>query len=322
MKMINNYLNSFENYLPEDSRNEVRAELESSVFEELDDMQETLGRDLTLEEQEDYLLKLGHPMRIAAGYLPNQELINKDYFPAYKKALEISLTVVAIIILLTSIRLNFEDLSFIGFLFDVFWRVLDIGLDVLMIVTFVFYALQKSNYDLNKLYSWSPNDLTSSGKKIPLSRFNRFFEMMFEGLFLVFWNHLFYSEETFINVPFINSEVIQNISLSAEWGSVHWILNGLVGASLLVNAYHFIVGHENKWSTSINMLNNLISIVVLIFIASFDQFVLIESTNLSDFNWEEILKGININIFIVLGFIGAVTLWDILTDAKRLMKNE
>jgi len=321
MKMINNYLNSFENYLPEDSKDEVRAELESSIYEELDDMQESLGRDLSQQEQESYLLKLGHPMRVASGYLPNQELISKDYFPAYKKALEISLTVVAIIILLTSIRLNFEDLSIMGFLFDVFWRVLDMSIDVLVIVTFVFYALQKSNYDLNKLYSWSPKDLSSSGKKVPLSRFDPFFEMMFEGLFLVFWNHLFYSEEILINVPFIGSEIIQNISISTEWQSVHWIINGLVGASLLMNAFYFLVGHKNRLSIFINILNNFISIAVLVFIASFDQFILIESFNLSDFNWQEIVERININILIVLGFIGVVALWDIYADVKRLKGN-
>lgn len=318
MKMINNYLNSFENYLPENSRAEVREELESSILEEVEDMQETLGRELSLQEQEDYLLKLGHPMRVAAGYLPNQELINKDYFPAYKKALEISLTIAAIIILLTSIHLNFEDLSIIGFLFDVFWRVLDISLDVLVIVTLVFYAFQKNNYDLNELYSWSPKDLTSSGKKVPLSRFNHFFEMMFEGLFLVFWNHLFYSDEILINVPFVGSEIIQNISISPEWLSVHWIINALVGASLLMNAFHFLMGHKNRWTTLINLANNVISIAVLIFIATFDQFVLIESVSLGDFNWENIIKGININIFIILAFIGAVAVWDIVSDVQRL----
>ncbi len=47
MKMINNYLNSFENYLPEDSKEEIRAELESSIYAEVDDMKEALGRDLS-----------------------------------------------------------------------------------------------------------------------------------------------------------------------------------------------------------------------------------------------------------------------------------
>jgi len=318
MKLINNYLDSFESYLPEESKTEVRMELESSVFEEVEDMQAKLGRELSLQEQESYLLKLGHPMRVAAGYLPNQELINKDYFPAYKKALEVSLAIFSIIVLLTSIRLNFEDLSIIGYVFDVFWRVLEISLDVFVVVTFIFYALQTSNYDLNKLYSWSPKELTNSGRKIPLSRFNRFFEMTFEGLFLVVWNHLFYSEQVLFEWPFMSSEVMQNISLSEEWQSVHWLVNLLVGASILLNVYHFLTGHENKRSTLINISNNFVSIIVLIFIANFDQFLVVEKTDLVNFDWKNIVETLNINIFVFLGFIGAVALWDIYSDVKKL----
>jgi len=318
MRLINNYLDSFESYLPEESKAELRMELESSVFEEVEDMQAELERELSLQEQEAYLLKLGHPMRVAAGYLPNQELINKDYFPAYKKALEFSLAIFAIIVLLTSIQLNFEDLSIIGYVFDVFWRVLEMSLDVFIVVTFIFYALQKSNYDLNKLYSWSPKELTNSGKKIPLSRFNRFFEMTFEGLFLVIWNHLFYSEQVLFEWPFMGSEIVQNISLSEEWQSVHWVVNILVAASILLSAYHFLTGHENKRSTLINISNNLMSIVVLIFIASFDQFLVVASVDLADIDWQSIVETLDINIFIFLGFIGAVALWDIYSDVKKL----
>ncbi len=260
-------------------------------------------------------------MRVAANYLPNQELINKDYFPAYKKALELSFMIFSIIILLNSIYLNFEDLSIIGFILDVFWRVLEMGLYVFVVVTVFFYLMQKNNYDLNELYSWSPKDLTSSGKKIPLSRFNRFIEMMFEGLFLAFWNYYFYSAQANIETAFIDSGILQNISLSPEWQSVHWIVNVVVGASLLLNVYHFLSAHKNTWTTVINISNNLLSIAVLIFIANFDQFLVVESFEVADFNWHKIVKFVNINVLIGLGVISLVALWDIYSDVKRLKLN-
>jgi len=311
--MINNYLSSFESYLPEDTREEVRAELEASILEEVDDMQENLGRELSTQEQENYCLKLGHPMRVASNYLPNQELIGHDYFPAYKKALEISLLAFSLIILLTSVSLNFEDLSIIGFIFNVFWRVVETSLDVFVVVTIIFYLLQKSNFDLDKLYAWSPGDLREGVKKVSLGRFNCFFEMMFEGLFLVFWNHLFYSDQILLDF-----DIVQNVSLSVEWQSVHWIINILVGVSILLNGFHFIAGHLNKWSIKLNILNNLVSIMVLVFIASFDKFVVIEFTDLKNLNWINIIENINVNIFILLGFIGAVAIWDTFTNIKRL----
>ncbi|MGB0495479.1 MAG: hypothetical protein ACPGJI_03905 [Kangiellaceae bacterium] len=316
MKMITNYLNSFEYYLPEENKEEVRAELESSIYEEIDDMQEELGRELSQQEQENYLLKLGHPMRVASNYLPNQELINKDYFPAYKKALEVSLLVFSIIVLLTSIRLNFEDLSIIGFIFDVFWRVVEMSFNVFVVVTLIFYGLQKSNYDLNELYSWSPKDLTSSGKKVPLSRFNQFFEMIFEGLFLVFWNHLFYANQILLDY-----DVIQNISLSVEWQSVHWLVNFVVAFSLLLNIFHFLTGYKNNWSSYASIGNNILSILVLIYIASFDEFLSIDSMSAGDLDWTRIVEVLNINILIILGVIGLVAIWDIYSDFKKLKQS-
>ena len=81
MQMITNYLDSFENYLPDESKDDVRAELESSILAQIEDKQLEIGRELNLQEQEQLLLKIGHPMRVAAAYLPDQQLINKDYFP-------------------------------------------------------------------------------------------------------------------------------------------------------------------------------------------------------------------------------------------------
>ncbi len=49
MNMINNYLNSFANYLPAESRKEVRDELESSILAQIEDKENQLGRNLTLE---------------------------------------------------------------------------------------------------------------------------------------------------------------------------------------------------------------------------------------------------------------------------------
>jgi hypothetical protein len=59
----------------------------------------------------------------------------------------------------------------------------------------------------------------------------------------------------------------------------------------------------------------------LIFIASFDQFFLIESTEIGGFNWDKILNALSINIFIILGVISLIAIWDIVTDVKRLMRD-
>ena len=93
MRMIDEYLNSLESFLPDDLKQEVRDELEASIYAQLEDECGALGRELNQQEQEILLRKIGHPMRVAAAYLPNQELVGNEYFPAYKKALQIALSI-------------------------------------------------------------------------------------------------------------------------------------------------------------------------------------------------------------------------------------
>ena len=64
MKMIQNYLDSLESYLPDELKQDVRDELEASLMSQVEDSQETLGRDLNLVETEALLKKLGHPINI------------------------------------------------------------------------------------------------------------------------------------------------------------------------------------------------------------------------------------------------------------------
>ena len=75
MQMINNYLNSLESYLPDQLKKDVREEFEASIYDQFEERQEELNRDLTEIEQEELLVKIGHPMQVAARYLPNQKLI-------------------------------------------------------------------------------------------------------------------------------------------------------------------------------------------------------------------------------------------------------
>ena len=98
--MINNYLDSFENYLTVENHKEIREELEASLLDQIEEKEEQLSRPLNKQEQEELLLKLGHPMKVAAGFLPNQQLVSAEYFPAYKKVLIIALWIYGIITVL------------------------------------------------------------------------------------------------------------------------------------------------------------------------------------------------------------------------------
>ncbi len=313
MKMINNYLNSFESYLPEDTKTEVRAELESSILEQTDDMESELGRQLNQLEQEQLLLKIGHPMRVAAAYLPNQELINKDFYPAYKKSLYTALTVFGVLTILLIVPFNLFKGEVIGSLISIVSSLLETGVWVFASVTFIFYLMQKNGVSLEQIYAWSPKHLKYSVKKVPLSRFETGFEMIFEGLFLIWWNNLFNAESLIID-----SELVQNISMSPEWQSVFWVVNVSVGVSILLNFYKLIVSAWNNISIVTNIIIAIADIVIILFILQFEQLIVIESVEIGSLDWKVIGWTIQFNIKIFLTIISMMAVWDIYSGVKKL----
>ena len=50
--MINNYLDSFENYLTVENHKEIREELEASLLDQIEEKEEQLSRPLNKQEQE------------------------------------------------------------------------------------------------------------------------------------------------------------------------------------------------------------------------------------------------------------------------------
>jgi uncharacterized membrane protein len=313
MKMINNYLNSFETYLPEESSKEIREEFESSLLEQIEDKEQHLGRALNEQEQEELLLKIGHPVRVASAYLPNQELISRDYFPAYKRALEISLSVFAVLTLLSVLPFKLGTAGILTLMISLFASVISVSMNVFLVVTGIFYLMQRYDFDLNTLYAWSPKKLSSNVSKISLSRFEVFFEMAFEGLFLVIWNRLFLSESIWINNGFI-----ENFSMSENWSIVYLPVNIVVGASFLLNIFKLTNAHWNRWMLNCNLVINAASLILLTYIAQFDQYFIASTNQLDGFDWARFNYYAELNVRIVIGIIMAIIIWDSYSHIKKM----
>lgn len=313
MKMITNYLNTLESYLPEESQEEIRQEFESSLAEQIEDKNEALGRQMNEQEQEALLLKIGHPMRVASRYLPHQELISRDYFPAYKQALGISISVCAVIILLSVLPFKLGSSGILASALSSFWIVVDVSLDVFLVVTGIFYLMQRYDFELDKLYAWSPKSLSSNGKKVSLSRFEVFFEMLFEALSLIIWNQLFFAEQIWIE-----SELVQNFSMSSEWSIVFVPVNLAVGGSFVLNIFKLVNAHWNRWLLQANIAIDAVSLVLLAYILQFNQYLTLDSTTLAGYDWPSLKDAAELNIRIVIGFIMAVTVWDGYSHIKKM----
>jgi len=313
MKLINNYLDSFENYLPEESKAEIREELESSILGQVEDLESQHGRPIDQQEQEQLLLKIGHPMRVASAYLPHQELIGSDYFPAYKKTLDIALVTFGILTFLSFIPFSIADFSFIGGLIGLFFSLIETSVWVFTSVTLAFYLIQYYQVNLDEIYAWSPKQLQYSSKKISLSRLEIAFELVFESLFLVFWVSLFQG-----TLLLQDNFVAENLSLSDEWLSVYWLVSVVVAASILLNIYKLVSSGWSRIGLILNIILGFVDIAVILYILQFDHLVTTDLAQGGEVDWHLVRWTIELNIKIFLAIVAAVALWDIYSSSKKL----
>jgi uncharacterized membrane protein len=315
MKMINNYLDSFENYLTVENHKEIREELEASLLDQIEEKEEQLSRPLNTQEQEELLLKLGHPMKVAAGFLPNQQLVSAEYFPAYKKVLIIALWIYGIMTVLRILPLSLGllDGSYIALPIVIFSNLVETSIWVFAWVTLAFYLFQKHSVNIGFLYAWSPKQLSGSGKKLPLSRVETAFEILFLGLFLTWWNSLFGAQSVFIQ-----TDLVKQLTMSESMYALLWPVNILGVLSIAVSLYGFIKAGWNRNSLILNILLGLANLVVIIIMLQFDQYATVESLQEYSFAVTKIVEYMALNVRITLGVIAACVIWDIYTSFQKL----
>lgn len=313
MQMIDNYLNSLEFYLPDDLKVDVRKEFEASIYDQFEERQEELKRDLSEKEQEEMLVKIGHPMQVAARYLPNQKLIGESYFPAYKKALEIAIVIVFSIKILLSLPVIIADGHVILSGFVLFWSLINTAIWVFAYVTVVFYLMERFGFDLNYLYSFSAKSLRASNPTLTLSRVETVFELLLLVVFLGWWNNIFS-----LSLTGSFTSAFMNVSLSPEWQAVFWSVNIIIGLDAANCFYKIARGSDSRSTLITSIILNIVSLLILFKISQFSNFIDIVDLKLADLDWEKIGSIVNINVNIILTVILVISLWDIFSSTKEL----
>jgi hypothetical protein len=315
MKMISNYLDSLESYLSDDLKQEVREELEASILEQVEDKQQELGRELNQLEQETLLKKLGHPMRVAAAYLPKQRLVGAEYFPAYKRALEIALAIVLGILILLSLPDIFNGRSIIGSAITIFAQMIDTGLYVFAIVTIIFYLMEYYGTSLDYIYAWSPGELKGYSRRLSLSRLESGFELIVYILFMAWWNDIItWPSDTWSDLQ------TTSLSFSQEWKGVFWSINIIMGLSLIVAFHKFAVASWTKISLVTDILLGLASLFVIYQITQFDQLVIFSGSEEIVNRWGKFIENLDNTVYSVLAIIAAICIWDIYHHIRKFIQ--
>ncbi|RYY74329.1 MAG: hypothetical protein EOO52_15890 [Gammaproteobacteria bacterium] len=159
MKLIDRYISAVAQQLPVSRRDDITRELRANILDRLESFEDETGHPATSEDESAILRELGHPQRVAAGFLPPQTLVNSNWFPVFKQSLTYGLLIVFVVQMIgfgvTS--LNSGGLHISGFIS----HFVHAALIMFAVVTGVFYTLSnlKATANLSPYCKWTPEQL-------------------------------------------------------------------------------------------------------------------------------------------------------------------
>ncbi|MFT5572255.1 MAG: hypothetical protein ACI9FR_001178 [Cryomorphaceae bacterium] len=205
------------------------------------------------------------------------------------------------------------DASFIATPLIFFWAIAETSIWVFAWVTLVFYLLQKHSINIDFLYAWSPKQLSSSGRKLPLSRVETAFEILFVGLFLAWWNSLFSAENIFVQ-----ADVVEKVIMSESMFSLLWPVNVLCVLGIALALYNLFNAGWNRRSLILNILLGFANLVVIVIMFQFDQYASIEPAEEYGRFLHEFVGHMELNVRFTLAIISAIVIWDVFSSFKKL----
>ena len=194
MELLDRYLHAVRFWLPKAQQNDIIEELGDDLRSQMEDREAALGRPVDEDEMAAILQQMGHPMRVAARYQPQQSLIGPTLFPLYKFVLKIVtfgylvpwlLVWIALTIFMPSHRVNGPVLTAISGWAAMWSNVFFIfGL-----ITLIFAVLERVQSSVPILFKWDPRKLPRvvQRKQQRVSRVESIFGLVFSIIYVIWW---------------------------------------------------------------------------------------------------------------------------------------
>ncbi|MES2673080.1 MAG: hypothetical protein V4660_02515 [Pseudomonadota bacterium] len=312
MNLIDRYISAVAQQLPEIRRNDITRELKANILDRLENLALEQGRATTAEDESAVLRELGHPCKVAAGFMPPQQLVSAEWFPLFKQCLTYGIIFIFVLqligfgIALTSMG----KLNIVGFLFGFFQS----SLLMFASVTGAFYLLSNlpATDKISPYSCWKPEQLPplqQSWQKIKtLDSASDFATHVF--LLLILQRDLWIPSESLTQLPLQFGPAMQP-----------WIMPLTIWASvfILFNVWNLRFSFWTQSKLVFNIAMNLFgSVAAFLLISVPDKIILVEKAH-NPFN-NATLE--HLNLWILLG-IGGFCLFEVLRSGYRiyLLKN-
>jgi hypothetical protein len=193
MELLDRYLQAVRFWLPRAQQQDIIEELRDEINSQIEDKESALGRALTQDEVQVILKQMGHPMKVASRYQPQQLLIGPVLFPVYRFVLKMVtfgylapwlLVWLVLVCFVPSYRTEHPGLALVKTL-GTLWS---IGFTSFASITLAFAILERFQDKTKWLENWDPRKLPRVSKPVQrVSRTESIFGLVFSIIFVVWW---------------------------------------------------------------------------------------------------------------------------------------
>lgn len=272
MELLERYLHQIKRYLPKKDKEEVTKELHSLLLDNLDrKLEETNDQEQALY---DVIKAFGDPIDVAYRYRNEQPLITKELRPIMVIVMQVTaITLPGALLLATLVSYFNQAANFkvMELLLEFAYALPGIIQSVGLALMFIFGAFLLISVTLKPKFEFQkkefdPNELTPIPKSVfKVSMFEEIINILFSVLFLYLINlqrgliAVYYEGN---RVPVLNENFEQLLPL----------LNISVFIALGLSIYHLYVRRKNIVSKSLQLLQGIYSVILLVILSSSDIF--------------------------------------------------
>lgn len=329
MELLDRYLQAVRKHLPWKRQDDIVAELRANLESQLEEKEGELGRPLNGKEAEEWLKQFGHPMLMAAKYLPVQYLIGPGLFPMYLYVMKLALLWASIVYAVVSavvLPLTTKDPGTVASAIAQWPSVL---FTTAAWVTLVFAVLELLTRSCPGMIpqldavtaNWKPGSLPpiekdpGPGKK-PRSYVTAVAEVVF-GFLVLAWLLLIPHYPFLLMGPGVVALHMWPLHLAPVWWEFYWCIVALNVVQLTWRCVDLMRETWHRDRTVQNLVNKVLGIVPLAILITAPGQVLVEMRNpVTDAAQygkvvDQINQGAHLGFMVVLAIVLIQLLWDV-----------
>lgn len=315
MELTERYLQAVRSYLTGADQHDIVAELKDSLLSRIEEREATLGRALNEAELAQMLKDFGHPLMVASRYLPQQHLIGPTFFPFWWLTMRAMLIIVAIVHGVLGALTLIDHPNSTRVVIQSIYEAAGSALFWSGLITALFWLFEHHQLRFGLLNNWQPDKLASVSKQQLIKRSSSIFELIFTGVFLLWWTGWQPLPQTIYH----HGQVL-SFGLTSIWQSYFWPILLLLSADMLLSALNLWHPYWTRVRVQVRLTLNLIALVVTVLLLNNDLPLvhLIGSETVTEMVKFE--YSLNKSMQVVLGIVAIVNFYEIFDGGLRLWR--